>query len=67
MQRILANVNIQIHKGGYMIDFNDYIRKNPEADVPDLEQLLDRIDYFFGDQTNDAAEQNKKVQAERKV
>jgi hypothetical protein len=50
-----------------MIDFTDYIRKNPEADVPDLEQLLDRIDYFFGDQTNDAAEQVKKVQTERKV
>ena len=50
-----------------MIDFTDYIRKNPEADVPDLEQLLDRIDYFFGDQTNDAAEQNKKVQAKREV
>ena len=50
-----------------MIDFTDYIRKNPEADAPDLEQLLDRIDYFFGDQTNDAAEQNTQNKAERKI
>jgi hypothetical protein len=39
-----------------MTDWIKYIKKHPEAEVPNLELLLDKIDYFFGDGVNDAAE-----------
>ena len=50
-----------------MTDWIKYMKNHPEADVPDLEQLLDSIDYFFGDRLDDAAEQNTQNKAERKI
>lgn len=50
-----------------MTDWIKYIKNHPEADVPDLEKLLDNIDRFFGDRLDDAAEQNTQNKAEKKI
>ena len=50
-----------------MTDWIKYMKNHPEAEVPDLEGLLDNIDRFFGDRVDDAAEQNTQDKAERKI
>ena len=50
-----------------MTDWIKYMKNHPEAEVPDLEGLLDNIDRFFGDRVDDAAEQNTQNKAERKI
>ena len=50
-----------------MTDWIKYMKNHPEAEVPDLEGLIDNIDRFFGDRVDDAAEQNTQNKAERKI
>ena len=50
-----------------MTDWIKYIKKHPEAEVPDLEGLLDNIDRFFGDKVDDEAEQNTQIKTEGKI
>ena len=50
-----------------MTDWIKYMKNHPEAEVPDLEGLLDNIDHFFGDRVDDAAEQNTQIKTERKI
>ena len=50
-----------------MTNWIKYMKKHPEADVPDLEGLLDNIDRFFGDEIDDAAEQIKKNKTKGKI
>ena len=47
-----------------MTDWIKYMKNHPEAEVPDLEGLLDNIDRFFGDRIDDAAEKNTQDKAE---
>ena len=50
-----------------MTDWIKYMKNHPEAEVPDLEGLIDNIDRFFGDRVDDAAEQNTQNKIERKI
>ena len=50
-----------------MTDWIKYMKNHPEAEVPDLEGLIDNIDRFFGDRVDDAAEQNTQDKIERNI
>ena len=50
-----------------MTDWIKYMKNHPEAEVPDLEGLLDNIDRFFGDKVDDAAEQNTQNKTESQI